>query len=485
MKGLFHMKKTWVVLPLIILLSLFTSCTRGKNDIGDENENIIKQNEECTSPNDYNDDITNTDSIVIPLVTHANQRFINDLEYFINVIENNFSLLNLAHRVRDIDIYAIAEDVRNILLASEEMTAEMFGDLLAAEFGALSGRSGAHQHVGHFAIFGRCFASSDMIYDRWIKERQKNSFSNAEDLIEFYSIIFGYEKRDQLRNAVDNNDVESFWDLTSSAHAAMEGMPNVTTKILEENRIAYMEIHNFIVYEFIRQRLADEQHIFDFYEEIKDFEHLIIDLRRNRGGHTEYFYQLIMAPNIKEPVSMNGYVFSVQDGGFSFSNMDLGFLYYTVGANVDRRIRPFNEIIDEFYLPQLNMYDMERIQYGFRIRYTLNPRPLERFDYQPAFNGKIWLLVGPGVGSAAHIASWLARDTGFATLVGKNTGGNFGGSRPMFTLPNSRIEFTFDTQYYTDQYGYGIEAGIVPHYYSRPGMGALETVLAMIEEGGY
>jgi len=36
--------------------------------------------------------------------------------------------------------------------------------------------------------------------------------------------------------------------------------------------------------------------------------------------------------------------------------------------------------------------------------------------------------------------------------------------------------------YVTDRYGRPLEAGTIPHYFNRPGMDALETVLAMIEE---
>ena len=60
-----------------------------------------------------------------------------------------------------------------------------------------------------------------------------------------------------------------------------------------------------------------------------------------------------------------------------------------------------------------------------------------------------------------------------------------GGPRIYVTLPNSGILFVIDVFYVTDAHGRPLEAGTIPHYFNRDGMDALETVLALIEEGNY
>ena len=238
----------------------------------------------------------------------------------------------------------------------------------------------------------------------------------------------------------------------------------------------------------------------DFYDKIQGYEHLIIDLRNNLGGWTPMFVEFILGPNINETLYTYGFAFMVHGGELSqwavspfFSSFNSGFwprgsrTAIGIGSRFvvnDRRGHiPLEEMLHEFELPQLNMHDMERIQYGFQIRYVFEPIRLSRFDYQPAFDGKIWFLVGYRTGSGSHLTSWWAHDTGFATFVGGNTGGNFGGNRVNFRLPNSRIRVEMDVLYFADRYGYGIEAGIIPHYRTRPGMDALTTVLALIDEG--
>jgi len=50
-------------------------------------------------------------------------------------------------------------------------------------------------------------------------------------------------------------------------------------------------------------------------------------------------------------------------------------------------------------------------------------------------------------------------------------------------MPNTGIIFYFDIFYVTDSRGRPLEAGTIPHFFNRPGMDALETVLALIAEG--
>jgi len=150
---------------------------------------------------------------------------------------------------------------------------------------------------------------------------------------------------------------------------------------------------------------------------------------------------------------------------------------------------PVDEMLGRYHLPALNMTelniaDIERMDYAFRISMTVNPET-SRTGVRPAFDGKIWLLTGSGTGSATELAARFAKNTGFATLVGERTGGNYGGSRIFVPLPNSGIVFQFDLFYITDNFGRSFEAGTYPHHFNREGYDALETVLQLIAEGEF
>lgn len=72
------------------------------------------------------------------------------------------------------------------------------------------------------------------------------------------------------------------------------------------------------------------------------------------------------------------------------------------------------------------------------------------FGLKPTFSGKIWMLTDSRMASAAQMAAWISMETNFATHVGGTTGGGVGGLRTLAL-----------------------------------GLDALETTLALIEEGGY
>jgi len=109
---------------------------------------------------------------------------------------------------------------------------------------------------------------------------------------------------------------------------------------------------------------------------------------------------------------------------------------------------------------------------------------------QSLFNGKIWLLIGEGTASAAEATAAIIKQNNIATVVGEPTWGIMGTiHEPVVKwarLPNTGIMFRFDIAYYTDPYGRPWQGyGVQPNYFNRPGMDALQTVLAMIEESNY
>jgi len=229
---------------------------------------------------------------------------------------------------------------------------------------------------------------------------------------------------------------------------------------------------------------VDRAIIADFVETVGDFGHLIIDLRGNRGGYAGNFTYNIMAPLIDKPASLFYYVFFK---GGDHNLMFDDFYYRDLKWQAANGLRGFlgadapvsvGDILPA--LTNANADDFAGLDYGFKRELKVEPSAARW-----KFNGRIWILIDGRSISAAEISALLAKESGFATIVGTPTGGMFGGYTAAFVgLPNTGAIVRYDYGYVTDLRGRSIEElGVAPDIYNRPGMDALETVLALISEG--
>ena len=389
------------------------------------------------------------------------QDILQDLDYMLYVLENNFALFDVAYWARGVNIYAIVEDVRAEILANPDMDAYGFYRALAGNFRPLA-------NIGHFGLLDA------VQYDYIINNPrawQRSFFSNeANARLRYPHVVHFYEQnRDRFPQV-------GWTGGTVSPN-------NVITNSIEEGRIAYLSIGSFWFAYYFGSDFDNQ--MLDFFEDIRGYEHLIIDLRNNMGGDPWAFIGSIVWPNFHRRFQIEGYVFlSYGPYAAPYVSEPLDILRGThVFFATGEELRPIDEMLEEFDLPQLNMDDMHRMDYGFRVHTPTYPRMMPRFNLRPAFGGQIWFLTSPQMGSAAQISAWIAKETpGFATLVGEVTGGMYGGPRTFIALPNSGIVFFMDVLYITDRHGRPLEAGTIPHYFNREGMDALETVLAMIAE---
>lgn len=103
--------------------------------------------------------------------------------------------------------------------------------------------------------------------------------------------------------------------------------------------------------------------------------------------------------------------------------------------------------------------------------------------YMPEkFHGKIWVLVDEYCYSATEALVCFCKETGFATLVGTETGGNGKGATPyIMALPYSGLIVEYETylSFNVDGTCNGI-SGTVPDIVTEDGSDALETCLMAI-----
>lgn len=246
-----------------------------------------------------------------------------------------------------------------------------------------------------------------------------------------------------------------------------EQTENLHTLLLPEDGIAYLKVDDFLVdYDPDYQREA--QAISDFYNAAGGCTDLIIDLRDNSGGNEGYWQNLLAAPLADAPLSCTNYALLAD----SENNRP-----YIGNVFAPEDLHPISELPE---LPRLERQGLEAATHF--VESTLRVEPAAE---RAAFHGRVWLLVGPMVYSASESFSVFCKATGFATLVGTQTGGDgIGALDPvLLRLPNSGILIQYTMMYGLNPDGSSSEeAGTTPDILSPAGEPALVTALRAIEK---
>ena len=306
--------------------------------------------------------------------------------------------------------------------------------------------------------------------------------------------------RDSVRRWLDifaHPDVVWFYgehefDL-ASVNAIFPEIPgNVITEIIEPNEIAFMRI-----YSFMANPSFDALTFQPFFEEIRDFDHLIIDIRGNGGGLMAYFNSYIVSRLISEPLVTTSYEFF--SGGHiavEYFNAMYEFIstvlaealteypeyFYGFENSFYVRILPIDEFLYGRDKTYFNEDDLASLSYVMVSSSVVFPNE----NYNVGFTGRIWLLVDEDSASASSGAALFSMNTGFATVVGTRTSGVMAASHVYLPLPNIGMLWRIDIGYFTDAQGRSLEAyGIIAQVQNIWGFDALYTTLLMIDLGIY
>jgi len=491
------MKKTMFLLSLVMMALFFAAC--GEQSVAIYEEYAIDDYDNYDA--EPVEELVMTPHYILVETDFGNQRifspgtleiehFLEDIDYMMYVLENNFALLEVADWAWGVDAWALAQNAKEDVLAAYEagiLCENMYLALLRRSFFPL-------MPIGHFDIFtpgtyhamvtnpyGSRYHSPGVILNNRLLETPlaRRFYEYRAQNLDYFAEVLR-EVMDETEG-VYNRLLGDFSDVDLTMFAPHE----LTTKVLEEGRIAYIFVNSFLGANHMDWH-ANQQQIFDFYVEINDFDHLIIDLRNHRGGNIDYFINNFLRPHLEESVTVNSFHFFM-DGPYIRRLGDAIFARTVSNGNliIPSDYRPVYEIISDYELPELRIADMERLHYGTASSTgRIHPTP-RHAGAEIAFPGEIWMLTNERMFSAAQAAARISMETNFATHVGERTGGSAGGLRTLALLPNTGIAIYFDVFYLTDSNGRPLEAGTVPHHSNRPGMDALETVIALIGEGEY
>ncbi len=157
---------------------------------------------------------------------------------------------------------------------------------------------------------------------------------------------------------------------------------------------------------------------------------LIIDIRNNGGGLTDYAYENLVAPFLREPL-----IFTRTVG------LKARYLKDTPPDVLQSLKKDFARYIVE--TRQLDPPQGFPKQEWTFFRLTLQVSPSARYS----FDGRIYVLANDGCFSAADDFADLIKRTKLGTLVGRSTGGAGLGYMvpPVVRLPNSGMLFRMET----------------------------------------
>ncbi len=195
---------------------------------------------------------------------------------------------------------------------------------------------------------------------------------------------------------------------------------NCECKILEENKIAYIKIKSFGT-QYIKK---DLEILHNFYQQIKNYSYLIIDIRGNGGGNTAYWTDYIVPSLIDKELVFETFVLYRGDE-------------YSKAFIKSRGIKIFE--INK--LPKNKNYPPETFK---EFKYFSKWEQVFKPKNSIYFKGKIFLLVDGDVYSASESFAVFCKATNWATLVGERTGGDGVGIDPfLLSLPNSGLVVRF------------------------------------------
>lgn len=469
-----------LLLTYSLALVLLVSCG-GSNDPTDAN--VICRDDDCTVELIYEPESLETiagstvddqQNAIGEMKAEVARRITEDIDALEKVLRLNMvALANVVYRRFDGDFWGILENIRNEFCIENEGATL---DFLLAPFNRDAEDFTFDEMMMNGAQRLRWLLSSIDHAERGIlhfnTSRVNPDFMGIKDwhvTCCFYGLLYftPFETGYFPRHDFIHPSSMFFHDETiiPPSHWSLGG-----TEIIRPGIVAKISL-----YSALGNLQESRAYLMPFFEYIQDYDDLILDFRLHSGGFAYFFEEVFMRPLIAEAVEIKTHYFASSGG-----HVTRAYYYDSLRRRSNSVLikHDAREFINERGMIYFNVEDLHHLSYAVEITEVLEP-----LENGFPFQGKIWMLISPATSSAGEEAVLFSQSSGFATVVGQNTRGVMYSDFMQVLLPNSGFYVRVDVGYYTDAYGRNLqEHGIAPDYFNRPGLNALQTVLAMIDE---
>lgn len=232
--------------------------------------------------------------------------------------------------------------------------------------------------------------------------------------------INNYLKYNDYKQTFKENEI---YNLKGNSSIKSTSNDNVKVQNINED-IGYIKINKMINYD---KAYEDQKLIKNYLKTLKNKRALILDIRGNQGGDSNYWQEFLLPQIIDKPYTSKYYNF-IKHG--KLNKKVISQEKYQEGVSKLLSKTEFSNETEEI----LSKFDYYKY-------YTSNINPSED---SIKFRGNIYLLVDSSVYSSAEMLASFCSETKLATLVGEKTGGDGIGSDPMqIDLPNSGYVLRF------------------------------------------
>lgn len=394
-----------------------------------------------------------------PYITY--EMALQDYEDLWEILELNYPHLESAEEVYQVDYANVKQ---NHLTMIEGYTKPI---ILEDYFDDLYKIIKQFKYLGHLSLM-------DSDYFWTMCDMYESRFDDYDSKIAAQEIESDeFEKRymEELKNVFRNEQVLRTYTYLGEESEITESISDMDMNANENMQVEY--INDDTVYISVASFMgnyveSDNEKFMEIYKTINNYDNLIIDVRGNGGGTDAYWQENIVEPNIKKKLSILHYGIG-KSGGVN------KYLYEHNASTVNGARR----VIER--LPNIDMDLLDSMEYAEISVQWFTP------DVSiPSFQGEIYVLVDDGVYSATEGFVLMCKSSGFAKVVGTQTGGDGGLLKIReFALEGSGLTLRFSTMLPLNADGSpNTPYGSTPDYVLNEGDDFVEECLKIIESEG-